>query len=384
MVWLDEAQVPLVRAVCELGKHPSGGPDAPGFDVIAAGSSQLGRSRELAGAFGPDVQPVDDIRTALTNPDAAAILLCAPGEFASGLTAAAGARAADDAGVLADCRARGVPVFSFEPMPSSLLQLDTPSLVPPEEAGLVAIGPDSVGDAPLLATAAAAGAWQAWVEFCPLLRLSRPVRDAAELLEQIGPAQTVHVECWSGPGQGTLGARLFDAVDAVTSLLGAPDQVDAAYVSATSARGRGTHALPGESLRGLEGDMTVNLRFADGRAASIVCSSRAGRFNRTLTLIGDRGRLRIYDDGFVWITADGKTADSARDMTRVRGTLEDHFSHAVFNIADQLSRSLDPAVPKPQPTDLLRVLSTAGAALLSARTGESESPATLLRMARTG
>ena len=38
----------------------------------------------------------------------------------------------------------------------------------------------------------------------------------------------------------------------------------------------------------------------------------------------------------------------------------------------------------PAPTDYARVLSVTGAALLSARTGEGESPSTIARMARGG
>lgn len=355
-----------------------------GLEIIAVGSSQLARARDVAHALGSQVKPIDDLRSLFTVPDAAAILLFAPGDFASTLSASVG----DDAGLLADCRARGVPVFALEPMPSSLLQLDTPSLVPPHDDPVVAVGPDAMSNLSSLGNtaASAAGAWTSWVEFFPLLRASRPVRDAADVLPQLGAVQLAHVECWSGKAQGSLGARIFDAIDAITSIMGLPDQVDASYVPPNRPRGVAAQAAT-DSLRALEGHLTANMRFADGRAASVICSSRAGRFNRTLTLLGENGRLRVYDDGFAWIGLDGRTIDSARDATRIRGAdlaIAPHELHAVAAIADQLTRALDPAMPDSQPSDLVRVLATAGAALLSARTRQTESPMTLMRMARTG
>jgi hypothetical protein len=53
-------------------------------------------------------------------------------------------------------------------------------------------------------------------------------------------------------------------------------------------------------------------------------------------------------------------------------------------LADQLRRLLEMAPPVVPPTDYARILSVTGAILLSARTGEVESPETILRMARTG
>lgn len=367
VVWLDPEQVPLVDAIARRA----------GLDVVAAGSSQRARTREVAAALGPGVQPIDDIRAVLTHPDASAVILAAPSDFAAS-SARDDRTASDDAGLLADCRARGVPVFTFEPTPADLLQVQVPSFMQGSEGhGLVALGPESPESA---SSVAATG----WAEFCPLLRVSGSVRAAWEVLPQLGLVRAVHVECWSGPSHGTLGARLFDAIDLVVNLLSEPDRIDASYVA--PGRTRGLHTLAGESLNGLEGDLTANLRFPDGRAGAIACSNRAGRFSRTLTILGEAGRLRVYDDGFLWLDPDGKIVEATRDQSRVRGAsaTDDPAHHAVIAIADHIARVLDPGVPPDAPTDLLRVLATAGAALLSARTGESESPATLLRMVRSG
>ena len=49
-----------------------------------------------------------------------------------------------------------------------------------------------------------------------------------------------------------------------------------------------------------------------------------------------------------------------------------------------LALMTDKRLAPPAPTDYARVLSVTGAALLSARTGEGESPSTIARMARGG
>lgn len=359
-VWLDLDQASLVRAVCERA----------GLSIVAAGSPQVGRSAEVAGLLGRGgsgvgsggVAPIDDLRAALASVESGVVLIASPGEFAG--ASGNGGGEADDRGVLADCRARGVRIVTMEPMPASLLQIDPPAL-----------GGGSGGGGGMAQDGDPMGGAE-WAMFCPLLRLSRAVREAADVIAQLGPLRTVAVAAWSGVGEGSLGARLYDAVDTVSWLLGEPESVASAF--AVHARGASVHALPGQTLRALNGDLTASLRFSDGRVAGILASTRAGRWGRTLTLIGEGGRLRINDEGFEWIGPDGTTIDAAR----VPGVgLDDPAGHAAIAIADQLVRALDPRVPVPAPTDAVRVLATAGAALLSARTGEAESPATMLRMA---
>ena len=114
--------------------------------------------------------------------------------------------------------------------------------------------------------------------------------------------------------------------------------------------------------------------------ASIIASDQGGRWNRTTTLVGPKGRLRIFDDGFEWIGPDGAKVDQSRRATRKRGSDPD-VPHAVAAIADSLSRMLDAGAPDPGPSDHAAILAAGQAALLSARTGQAESPATIKRMA---
>jgi hypothetical protein len=335
-VWLTPEQTPLIRrsaAAAELA-------------IVAAGSPVRGQSGAVATAL--ETSSIDDLRGLLMNTEAELILLAAPGAFGAGMQS-------DDVDALAAATGRGVQVATFEPIPATALDLSSAGWKSPR-------GKASPVEA---------------LRFCPLTRLTSAFRNATEVLENFGHFRLMSIESWCRPEEGTLGGHIYAAMELVLSLMGEPETVDAAYVSPT--QGTGVHMLPGESLRELRGDLSANLRFADGRAASFVASDQGGRWNRYVTLVGACGRLRIFDDGFEWLSPGGEKVDEARPAGRVRGGPP--ADHAVAAISDAISRLLDPAIPDPGPTDHAAVLAMGQAALLSARTGQSESPATIRRMA---
>lgn len=376
--------------------------------IVGAGSPEPGRGPELIAALGGDRDAIplfDDLRGVLTAAQTDLVLIAAPGDFAGGQQQ--GGLDREDAGALAACRARGVRVATLEPMPCSALQLNIQieSLaagVVSHSAATEVIAAPSAGGGSLGSGAPTRSedadseslprqtidAGGGWARATPLFRLSRAMRDASDVLDQFGHVRTLVVEGWCGPGQGSLGSRLFDAIDCVVSLLGTPEQIDASYV--WPVRGRGLHQAAGETLRGLSGDLTANLRFADGRAATLALSDRASRWSRSITLIGDGGRLHVTDDapqgigtgtgGFTWLSADGASVDASRPGRRKRAQDDRPDEALVDAFADQLTRLLDHRTPAPSPTDYAAVLASAGAALLSARTGEAESSQTILRM----
>lgn len=358
ILWLHPDQLELAKAVAREAR----------LDVIGVGSPARGQGGGLANAF--DCKVIEDLRAELATQVAAGELrtadlvwLLSPGDLAID-------PAGQDAKALIAAHSAGLRILTSEPLPATALDLG---------ADLWSSDQTSAG---------LAGA----VRFFPLQRHSETFRAAAEVLESLGPVRTASVEFWSGPREWSLGAALFAAMDLLHAVMGEPGAIDASYVG-VAARSGGP-VQPGETLRDLHGDLTANLRFSDGRAAALVISDRAGGWNRSVTLIGEGGRVRLFDEGFDWIGADGRTIDEHRTAeqasTRKEPAASDLFagrpraSRAVSTIAGGLVRLADTAVPGAPPAELLPVLAMAQAALLSARTGQAESPATVRRMAGAG
>lgn len=355
LAWLDPGQADLVRAVAEHAH----------IEIVGAGSPAKAQAGAAATALG--CPSLADLRSALTEGEADAVFIAAPGDFGR-------ADAASDAPALLAARARGVKVATLEPFPTSAIDLATRGWTD-TSAG---VAPASVA------------------RLVPLPRHTRPFRDATELIPDLGTIRCVGIESLGGHNEGSLAARLAGAIDTVLLLMGEPELVDAACVSPL--QGQGVHALPGETLTDLHGDVSASLRFADGRAASILASSHASRWNFTCTILSERGRLRVYDDGFELLSPTGVKLDEARHR-RTRGHASTapgralpglanaeplgapHPSpHAVAAMADALSRLLDQHIPDTGPPDWTGILCLAQATLLSARTGQPESPTTFRTM----
>ncbi|MBX3380428.1 MAG: hypothetical protein KF805_10055 [Phycisphaeraceae bacterium] len=330
VVWLRPDQVSLahdVAAACNL-------------TIEAVGSPTRGESTALAQKL--LTEPADDLRSVLVETKATVVLLFDPGDFGKE------SEPADDR-ALAAAKSRGVRIASLEPIPASALALQN-TTSSDEQLG----SPESF-------------------RLLTLFRHSKRYRDAHEVIEQFGHVRTLSLEFYNSPEQGSLGAQLVSALDAVVSHLGTPETVDASFVS--PAQGQSVYSVPGETLRGFSGDLTAVMRFSDGRTATIVASDHAGRWNRVLTLLGPAGRLRIYDDGFEFLGPAGEKIDEARHRRTVKSP-----PHSVEILGDGINRLLDSHIPAPTPMDMLSVLSTAQAALLSTRTGQPESPDTIRRM----
>ncbi|MCC6319868.1 MAG: hypothetical protein IT438_00340 [Phycisphaerales bacterium] len=385
-VWLEPEQAGLVREIVgELGLR-----------VVGVGSPALGRAAELATDLSPLGRPaaaLDDLRQALVGAEGELFILASTGEFGGSEAGHdhVAARAGEDAAALAARRQRGgvrggagACVVTFDPLPASLLDVVLPSphggATDAERAGVV-LGQQSAVEPGGVSGGVAVGV--EWAGFVPLFRMGQSMRQAVDVLAHAGSAHTVAVELFSGMGEGGLGARLLDGIDLVTHLLGEPDAVSASYV--WPGRGRVVHPLPGDSLHGLRGGMTVNLRYSDGRTASLTCADGSvggGAWSRRATVVCDGGRVRIGDAGFEWVPAGGSGVDRsvgwADEQAGVRAS-------AVF--VEAIARLAGPRAGGNSgwdvPVDWARVLSVAGAALLSARTGEAESPRMILRMART-
>jgi hypothetical protein len=158
-------------------------------------------------------------------------------------------------------------------------------------------------------------------------------------------------------------ARLFDAMDLAESLCGPIKELGAALW-------RPRAGVP-ETLAGLVGHLTVNVRFADNRCAAATVSDLAGRWFRQVAVLGEGGRLSIDDEGFEWVSPDGRLVDSHREEGRLGpGDL----------VAIHARRLLEGADAADLPPDGARLLAVCEAARLSARTGADEAPRKVLEM----
>lgn len=348
IAWLRPDQVALARAVAE----------AAGLSFAAAGSPARGQATSIAGELG--CPAIDDLRLAIAtarlpapdadaSPDRASMVwMLDPGEFAA-------SPGDDDTSALLAARERGVRVASLEPIPASALALG---------------GPGLAGEEPPPARATDS------IRLVPLARFAAAYRNAADIVQSLVPPRLLVHEAWATPVEGSLGARLFAAMDLVVALMGEPETIDAAYVGPKAGA---LHTLPGESLRDLHGDLTVNMRFADARAACLALSNQGGRFSRGTTIIGNAGRLRVFEDGFEWTDPAGQKLDESRPASRRRGSPPP--DHAAATLADALSRLLEPGQPDAAPVNVESALVLSQTALLSARTGQAESPSSVRRMA---
>jgi hypothetical protein len=409
-LWLSPAQESLGRAIIDALRARAW------RGALRVGSAQAGGAMALATRLGAD-SAGDDLRAALAGAGAMAgagnaaasgeacvFFLGSPGPFASLPDAA---QRLADVDLIESARKRGVCVTSLEPLPGSLIQLmeiSGETSAPPgysSSAGVIA----SAGSEPRGATGRGGGGrggladadrLPLWVVQSPLSRWSASVRAARDVAEQLGPVRSMSIETIGPAWAGSLGARVFDAMDLAMLFLGEPESIDAAFDAPSEG---GLRPTSGDTLRDLRGDLTANLRFGGGRSAAVYASSEAGLPRVRATLIAFKGRVTVGSGGFEWINADGTVVESpgagAVGGVGAGGVAAggrdgpagiDALAQFASPIADQLLR-LDSAGAEhdmrcgASAGNAATTLAMAQAALLSCRTGEAESPATMLKMA---
>jgi predicted dehydrogenase len=330
LLWLSPDQAALLADACEQA----------GVTPALVGSSEAGAAQTLASEL--NAEPAGDLRQALLNDQIDLALFAGADE--------ADLAVLDDRDLRKRCLDNALRILTLEPWPSSVLR---------------------AGDEQR------AGARAGEIAFIPRFRRAPGARAMDEVLEAFGPPELVGLSFRAGPGQGSLAARMVDAMDAAVWLLGEPETIDA---SVRGPRSRaGLHLEPGESLRQLKGAASVHLRYADGRSVAMTLADNAGHWFRGLTLLGEKGCIRVDEIGFEWIDPTGDDLDRYPRERRGKkgGATAFGASHV---LSDALTRALSRA-DAGAPPDLIRPLAMTEAAMLSARTGQPESPRTILRMA---
>ena len=330
VAWLEPDQVDLVREVAREA----------GVSIVAAGTPAKGQS--VAGAL--ETEAVDDLRKVLLTTTSRLVLIASPGDFG---------RAIEDAAAVSSAGLRGVHIVSLVPVPAG-------------------------------AIAATAGGWLDGsprpldiIRFVPLATLPGSIRGGADVLESFGAIRCATIEVLSKSNEALLGAGLMAAMEFAHRLLGEPEGVLATLVAGGGTR----EGAVRDDLRIASGHVLATLRYGDGRSANVLVSDQAGRWNRTATILGPGGRLRIFDDGFEWIDAEGDKVDESR--RRRRGE-EPPTPFAVAAIAEQIRAIVEGDSGGAPRGDLMAALAMTQAGLLSARTGQAESPATIRRMGKIG
>ncbi len=324
VLWTNPDQAPAIAGAVRAG----------GIELIGAGCPDPARTGQVASTLGCD--PVDDLRTALTTLDTDMILIGDAGRFGEHPNDA-------DLESLRAAHARNVCVATLEPIPATASGIAGTSFAEALNQGLLG----------------------SLASFGPLIRYRPIVTELGAVLETYAPVRSGMLRFCGPASLGSLGARLFNMLDLTRWLIGVPSIIEAAYVSPRA--GRGMHPLPGETLRDLHGEITMNLRFSDGRCAAIYLSDQSPASEIEMHLMSAEGKITLCESGFVWTNPSGEQVDThnAADTS-----LNSDAGALQRGVAD-LCAGVAPSRP---PIDYTSVLTMTHAALLSTRTGQGESP----------
>ena len=213
---------------------------------------------------------------------------------------------------------------------------------------------------------------------------------SAEPWEALGKLRLIQFISFGPALEGSLYARVADGWRTLLRIAGLAESVDASLV--------GPLAQIPESPRGMTGHLAVHARLPDSCAAVVRCSDRLGGGGalRSVEVFGDEGRLVINDHSYALYGAAGQLLDShetARENRQgdekfnpaaIRGPIPEVMAGASL-IAFQWQRLLDQPDPKTAPSATLdesQVLACCLACMLSARTGQPETPSKFLKLHR--
>lgn len=372
-IWLSPAQLPLARAIAQRWGGWAGGlpiaasaeGDAVQQGLVLVGSNALAQASSLASELNAP-RSADDLRATLASMDPGTLIILDPGIFAGGESSSAQRIADHD--LLQAASARGVRVLCIEPLPASLMDLldvlrPTADLEPPP----VVLG--NAGDAPELDTERLPG----WAILAGQARFASSVQAAIEHRDDLGPIRSASVQCLGSASAGSLGSHVFNALDLLHSFMGDAETIDATYSGPAD---RSLRPLPGDSLRHLRGDLCAGIRFSGSRAASLHASDHAGRNSFQLTLVGSTGSFTASSAGVLWVDIEGRIIEDSRTTESIND-----LAQRIVEQARAAATATDDPLRGTRSANYSAILSMAHAAMLSARTGEAESPATMLKMA---
>lgn len=327
-VWTAGGAAPILTAVLEAMDGA--------VRVTAVGGERAGPVADLARRH--DVPDVDDLRKLRVDYPAGYLLLGDPEVDPDDLLGAV---------------SQGTTVLSLEPIAETLQDLAHLR----GEAGKRRKAPETAAPANIAGHILTVPQFLA----CP------GFRRASDPHEALGGGRVVAVHHTGRPDEGSLFARLYDAWLTVLSFTSLPETIDASLTG---------QAVP-ETLRELTGHVAAHGRLGDGGAVTLQVSSRAGDRQRWLSIIADHAQLRVEDTSY--------------DLRQIDGSPIDHADPAAESpsyaqlVAEQWRRIID----RPRDPDIALqhersspALACCLTCLLSARTGQPESPRRVLEINR--
>ncbi len=335
--WLDPGQEDLCRALVA----------AAGCELVCVGCSDRGRADLPAAALG--VPAASDLRALLISEPVSHVLILGTTDLGTDSNG-------QDVGALDAASSRGVCVVSAEPIPAAALEMATAGWDQFE------LPPSRLIRVPSI---------------LPILREHFP-----DVFAEFGVARAGCIEILTSPQAGGLASGLWSAAELLLEWFGEPESVDAAYADPVGKPG--LKLLPGETLRGLRGTMTVNVRASSGRAVSIFVSDQAPVEHSQISLIGPAGMLLCESDALGehanWIPA-GRAGHGVQSVHPA-----EHAEDGVVLPASTrwLVRALHAGLAERATQCRVETLLTiTQAMLLSSRTAQSESPETIARMVQS-
>lgn len=192
---------------------------------------------------------------------------------------------------------------------------------------------------------------------------------AASPHDSLGDHRAVQMTHAGSAASGSMFFRLFDAWISVLDFIELPERIDAELSPA-----KGSSSVP-DDPRLLTGRLTAHARLPGVGSAGVLVSDQAAELTRRLTVIGDQAQLVITAGGYQLTKTEGDVVDQL-DAEREPGYLD--------QLTAQWRRLIDQRTPAPQhrATREQHALACCHACLLSARTGEPESPQRLMEIAR--
>ncbi|MBB6430893.1 hypothetical protein [Algisphaera agarilytica] len=198
------------------------------------------------------------------------------------------------------------------------------------------------------------------VTFAPSFLRSPGFLAAADPQESVHPPQLIRLTSLGRPPHGSLLARLLDAWTTALEFTPMPETISASLTGPTS------------PIRQITGQLAAHARVANGNTVLIEASDTAASTRRELSVLSDEAQLRVSDGAYELHQSDGNILD-ASDTPTEQPSFVDLLAH-------QWRLTLDRPAPAAAPQR--QALACVHACLLSARTGQPESPSNLLQLSR--